>query len=157
MLLKLEISLIGSTCIYQGEELALSDVKDIPIDLMQDPWGKEFAPNFLGRDTCRTPMVWERSNNQWAGFSDAKTTWLPISEDHLLRAGLDEAARPKSIYNQISSFLKWRKRQPAMMDANTMKQIYCGSKQIIFDRISDTQSLRCFFDFETLTASFTEN
>ena len=157
LLLKLEISLIGSTCIYQGEELALSDVKDIPIDLMQDPWGKEFAPNFLGRDTCRTPMVWERSNNQWAGFSDAKTTWLPISEDHLLRAGLDEAARPKSIYNQISSFLKWRKKQPAMMDANTMKQINCGSKQIIFDRISDTQSLRCFFDFETLTASFTEN
>ena len=37
LLLKLEISLIGSTCIFQGEELALSDVRDIPLHKMQDP------------------------------------------------------------------------------------------------------------------------
>ena len=59
ILLKLEVCLIGSTCAYQGEELALTDGKNIPIDKMQDPWGKEFAPAFLGRVTCRTPMVWD--------------------------------------------------------------------------------------------------
>ena len=53
------MSLIGSTCIYQGEELGLEDVQDIPIEKMKDPWGIEFAPEFLGRDTCRTPMVWD--------------------------------------------------------------------------------------------------
>ena len=51
LLLKLEASLIGSCCIYQGEELALSDVQDISVEDMQDPWGIEFAPMFLGRDT----------------------------------------------------------------------------------------------------------
>ena len=155
LLLKLEISLIGSTCIYQGEELALSDVRDIPLHKMQDPWGIEFAPTFLGRDTCRTPMVW-RADQPNGGFSNANETWLPVAEAHLSRAGLDEAEKDSSVYNQMAAFLKWRKSQPAMMSANQMSELSGDDSQIIFDRISDTQTLRCCFDFKTLTASFEE-
>lgn len=155
LLLKLEISLIGSTCIYQGEELALSDVRDIPLHKMQDPWGIEFAPTFLGRDTCRTPMVW-RADQPNGGFSNANETWLPVAEAHLSRAGLDEAEKDASVYNQMAAFLKWRKSQPAMMSANQMSALSGDDSQIIFDRISDEQTLRCCFDFKTLTASFEE-
>ena len=155
LLLKLEISLIGSTCIYQGEELALSDVRDIPLHKMQDPWGIEFAPTFLGRDTCRTPMVW-RADQPNGGFSNANETWLPVAEAHLSRAGLDEAEKDASVYNQMAAFLKWRKSQPAMMCANQMSALSGDDSQIIFDRISDEQTLRCCFDFKTLTASFEE-
>ena len=155
LLLKLEISLIGSTCIYQGEELALSDVRDIPLHKMQDPWGIEFAPTFLGRDTCRTPMVW-RADQPNGGFSNANETWLPVAEAHLSRAGLDEAEKDASVYNQMAAFLKWRKSQPAMMSANKMSALSGDDSQIIFDRISDEQTLRCCFDFKTLTASFEE-
>ena len=81
LLLKLEASLIGSTCIYMGEELAFTDVRDIPIHELQDPWGIEFAPEFLGRDTARTPMVW-KENAPNGGFSTANHTWLPVSKDH---------------------------------------------------------------------------
>ena len=45
MLLKLEVCLIGSACIFQGEELACSDVQDIPIDLMQG--NKPFDNNVI--------------------------------------------------------------------------------------------------------------
>ena len=155
LLLKLEISLIGSTCIFQGEELALSDVRNIPLHKMQDPWGIEFAPTFLGRDTCRTPMVW-RADQPNGGFSNANETWLPVAEAHLSRAGLDEAEKDASVYNQMAAFLKWRKSQPAMMSANQMSELSGDDSQIIFDRISDTQTLRCCFDFKTLTASFEE-
>ena len=155
LLLKLEISLIGSTCIYQGEECAFDDVRDIPIEKMQDPWGVEFAPIFLGRDTCRTPMVWQASAPH-GGFSDANSTWLPISDKHLPKAALDEAARSDSVYNQLSAFLAWRKSQPAMMHANQMTEISGGDKHIIFDRVSEQQTLRCSFDLDTLTASFEE-
>ena len=155
LLLKLEISLIGSTCLYQGEELACADVQDIPLDKMQDPWGIEFAPSFLGRDTCRTPMVWDaRLPN--GGFSDANETWLPIAEAHLERAGLQEAERPDSIYKALASFLAWRKTQPALMSANQMSEISGDETTIIFDRISDGQTLRCCFDFANLNASFEE-
>ena len=88
LLLKLETCLIGSTCLYQGEELAFEDAQDIPIDKMQDPWGIEFAPVFSGRDTCRTPMVW-KSGASNGEFSKANTTWLPIEQKHLNRAALD--------------------------------------------------------------------
>ena len=155
LLIKLEICLIGSTCLYQGEELAFDDVRDIPIERMQDPWGIEFAPTFLGRDTCRTPMVWEASKPH-GGFSNANETWLPVASAHLARAGLDEAQRAGSNYNKIASFLAWRKEQPAFMTANQMSDISGAAHQIIFDRISETQTLRCCFDFETLTASFEE-
>lgn len=155
MLLKLETSLIGSTCIYQGEELALSDVQDIPLDRMRDPWGIEFSPVFLGRDTCRTPMVWQGTAPS-GGFSDANETWLPLSKPHLERAGLDQAAKPGSVYNELRAFLKWRKDQPAMMDANTIELVESGPEQIVFNRISDNQTLRCCFDFNDLNASFME-
>ena len=155
LLLKLETCLIGSTCVYQGEELALEDVQDIPVELMQDPWGIEFAPSFLGRDTCRTPMVWQKDAPN-GGFSNANKTWLPIAEAHLTRAGLDEAKRANSVYTQFSEFLKWRKNQPAFMAANEMSEITGGESQIIFDRISSKQVLRCCFDFDTLTAKFEE-
>ena len=155
LLLKLETCLIGSTCIYQGEELAFDDIRDIPVEKMQDPWGIEFAPTFLGRDTCRTPMVWSKTAPN-GGFSNANSTWLPIAEAHLRRAGLDEAGRPASIYNAFAAFLKWRKEQPAMMSANEMGDLSGGPNEIIFDRVSDQQVLRCRFDFETLTATFEE-
>jgi alpha-glucosidase len=37
-----------------------------------------------------------------------------------------------------------------------MTAVSGDEKHIIFDRISETQSIRCSFDFETLTASFEE-
>ena len=153
LLLKLETCLIGSTCVYQGEELALEDVQDIPVDLMQDPWGIEFAPVFPGRDTCRTPMVWRGSASN-GDFSKANSTWLPIDQRHLKRAALDEAEKPESVYNGFAEFLAWRKQQPAMMSANTMSEITGGPNEIVFSRISEQQTLRCTFDFESLTATF---
>ena len=153
LLLKLEASLIGSCCIYQGEELALPDVRDIAIADLKDPWGIEFAPAFMGRDTCRTPMVW-RGSQRNGGFSDANRNWLPVASQHLERAALDMAARDGSVYREFAAFLKWRKAQPAMMEANRMSEISGGIDEIIFDRLSERQSLRCSFNFRDLTASF---
>ena len=155
LLMKLQISLIGSSCIYQGEELGLEDVKDIPREKMQDPWGIEFAPTFLGRDTCRTPMVWNKLLPN-GGFSKANTTWLPISDKHLDGAAIDSALNPNSIYSELSKFLKWRKKQSAMMNANCILNIHGDDAQISFDRQSDDQTLHCNFNFKTLTASFKE-
>ncbi len=155
LLLQLESCLIGSTCVYQGEELAFDDVRDIPVELMQDPWGIEFSPAFLGRDTCRTPMVWTATEPN-GGFSRANDTWLPIAKCHLERAGLDEARREGSVYNEFSAFLSWRRQQPAFMAANTISDLSGDSHRIVFDRVSDQQTIRCSFDFETLTTTFEE-
>ncbi|MDG2475104.1 MAG: alpha-amylase family glycosyl hydrolase [Paracoccaceae bacterium] len=155
LLLKLETCLIGSACIYQGEELGLEDSNNIPIEQLQDPWGIEFAPTFQGRDSCRTPMVWN-SNEANGGFSDSKTTWLPVMDDHFKRSGLSQAGKSGSIYSEFSSFLQWRKKQPAFMEANEMTIPNGGLKEIIFTRKSEKQNLRCIFDFEKLVTRFEE-
>ena len=155
LLLQLETSLIGSTCVYQGEELGLGDVTDIPLDKMKDPWGINFHPEFLGRDTCRTPMVWDKKQPM-GGFTSANQTWLPIAEVHLEKAGLGMAKNTKSIYGEFSKFLQWRKKQSAMMHANIMSKVSGGPKEIIFNRVSNYQKLRCKFDFEKVKATFEE-
>jgi alpha-glucosidase len=62
----------------------------------------------------------------------------------------------RSIYQQFARFLAWRKNQPAIMNANTMSAVSGDARTLVFDRISDAQTMRCTFDFDTLTASFEE-
>ena len=78
MFATLIMCLRGSVCIYQGEELGLPEA-DVAFEDLQDPYGIEFWPEFKGRDGCRTPMVWE-SSNQNGGFSAAKP-WLPVAQN----------------------------------------------------------------------------
>ena len=69
---------------------------------------------------------------------------------------MSQAGKLDSIYNKFAAFLKWRKNQPALMSANEITTPTGGPKKIIFIRKSETQILRCIFDFEHLTASFEE-
>ena len=73
------MSLRGSVCLYQGEELGLGEA-ELNFDDLQDPYGIRFWPEFKGRDGCRTPMVWDDSKN--GGFSSAKP-WLPVAKEPL--------------------------------------------------------------------------
>ncbi len=72
------LSLRGSVCIYQGEELGFSEV-DVPFEALQDPYGVEFWPEFKGRDGCRTPMAWE-TGSVHGGFTKV-TPWLPVADE----------------------------------------------------------------------------
>ncbi|MFT4149501.1 MAG: alpha-amylase family glycosyl hydrolase [Paracoccaceae bacterium] len=82
--LALILSLRGSVCLYQGEELGLPEA-EIAFDDLQDPYGIEFWPEFKGRDGARTPMVWQTDNAQ-GGFTTAAKSWLPVTAPHLARS-----------------------------------------------------------------------
>jgi len=53
------LGLPGSTYFYQGEELGLHEVADIPSDQIQDPQWKRNLFLQKGRDGCRVPLPWE--------------------------------------------------------------------------------------------------
>ena len=74
------LTLRGTPTLYYGDEIGMSNVA-IATDQVQDPFEKNVPGKGLGRDPCRTPMQWDRS--QHAGFS-AGTPWLPLSDDYLL-------------------------------------------------------------------------
>jgi alpha-glucosidase len=68
------LSLRGGACVYQGEELGLTEA-EIDFADLRDPWGIEFWPDFKGRDGCRTPMPWSSQLPEcWIQYSQAMVT-----------------------------------------------------------------------------------
>ncbi|HET6905505.1 MAG TPA: alpha-glucosidase family protein [Rhodanobacteraceae bacterium] len=104
-------SLRGSVCVYQGEELGLTEA-EVPYELLRDPYGIAFWPNFKGRDGCRTPMPWD-STARNADFSSS-TPWLPIPDEHRALAVSWQEAQPASTLNIFRAFMRWRREQPAL-------------------------------------------
>ncbi|MDN3494982.1 glycoside hydrolase family 13 protein [Planococcus sp. APC 4015] len=72
----LMLALPGSAYLYQGEELGLPEVIDIPGDARQDPtWFRTHGERY-GRDGCRVPIPWTTDDPAY-GFSPSGASWLP--------------------------------------------------------------------------------
>ncbi len=69
------LALPGSTYIYQGEELGLPEVWDLPPEVLDDPAWNNSGHTQKGRDGCRVPIPWT-SDGPSFGFGDA-APWLP--------------------------------------------------------------------------------
>lgn len=61
------LALPGSTYMYQGEELGLQEVWDIPADKMQDPQWFRSGGTKGTRDGCRVPLPWTATGSSF-GF-----------------------------------------------------------------------------------------
>ena len=112
MRIALLLSMRGSVCLYQGEELGLQDA-DIAYEDLQDPYGVRFWPKYKGRDGCRTPMVWDQSNG-YSGFSETKP-WLPISEDHRRNAVSVQEEQDEALIHHYRRLLAFRKEHPGLV------------------------------------------
>ncbi|GLS27287.1 alpha-amylase family glycosyl hydrolase [Marinibactrum halimedae] len=111
MLFGILATLRGSFCIYQGEELGLNEAM-IPFELLQDPFGIEFWPEFKGRDGCRTPMPWNKE--KYSGFSTT-SPWLPISEQHTTQSVIDQFDDSESVLSFYQKLLHWRKTRKELI------------------------------------------
>jgi len=142
LLLALLGALAGSFCIYQGEELGLTEA-DIPFDLLQDPYGIAFWPDFPGRDGCRTPMPWLASAMN-AGFSDAQP-WLPLPAEHMACAADVQDTDEASVLNFYRKFLRWRRDKQALRrgDITFLKS---DEPVLAFIRRYNRQKLLCVFN-----------
>jgi alpha-glucosidase len=111
MILAMQLSLKGTPCLYQGDELALPEA-DVPYELLQDPYGITFWPEFKGRDGCRTPMPWtDEAPN--AGFT-AGQPWLPVAAPHLAANAAQQDADPASALNAARRIIHWRQSLPQL-------------------------------------------
>lgn len=77
----LMLALPGSVCLFQGEELGLPEVEDLPDDARQDPIWTRSGGAVAGRDGCRVPIPWSGEAPPF-GFGPAGSTpWLPQPAD----------------------------------------------------------------------------
>ena len=75
----LMLALPGSAYLYQGEELGLPEVIDLPDEVLTDPMFHRSSGARRGRDGCRVPLPWAAGQDSF-GFLPAGThapAWLP--------------------------------------------------------------------------------
>jgi len=76
----LMLGLPGSAYLFQGEELGLPEVIELPDDSRQDPtWFRTNGEKY-GRDGCRVPIPWEPTTPGF-GFNTTGASWLPQPDD----------------------------------------------------------------------------
>ncbi len=150
MFTTLIMCLRGSVCLYQGEELGLPEA-DVAFDDLQDPYGIEFWPEYKGRDGCRTPMVWEGSN-QNGGFSDARP-WLPVASEHLqLAAGVQEQD-PGAILHHYRRAISFRHAHSAIMQG-AHDSVQALGDVVWFTRSDDRETILCVFNVSDSPSDF---
>ncbi len=141
------LSVRGSVCLYQGEELGLPQV-ELELSDMRDPYGIRFWPEYPGRDGCRTPMVWTPEPPH-GGFSDGQP-WLPVPSDHLPLAVAAQAGDPQSVLNHYRSMLAFRSSHPALV-AGRLAELSAERDVVSFTRTAGAETLHCAFNLSSAT------
>ena len=135
------LSLRGTPCLYQGEELGQTET-DIEFHELTDPQGITFWPDDKGRDGCRTPMVWEDAAQ--GGFTTG-TPWLPVKPPQAARSVEAQAGRAGSVLETYRALLAFRRERPEMVGGDIAFE-EAGDALLCFTRRLDGRGLRCRFN-----------
>ncbi|WP_300034485.1 alpha-glucosidase [uncultured Roseobacter sp.] len=136
------MSLKGSVCLYQGEELGLTEAY-VAYEDLQDPYGKRFWPKFKGRDGARTPFPWSRDNRN-GGFSDEKP-WLPVAMEHVQRAAQSQADDSGSMLQFYRDMLAFRKAHLPILKGD-ITLISADDTRLCFERRHQGARVFCAFN-----------
>ncbi|HVW93263.1 MAG TPA: alpha-glucosidase family protein [Devosia sp.] len=141
----------GSVCLYQGEELGLTEA-ELAFEDLVDPYGIEFWPEFKGRDGCRTPMVWQAAAHL-GGFTTAPRAWLPVPADHLPRAVDVQLAANDSVLTHYRATIAFRKRHKALV-RGSIALLDAPDGILAFTRAHEDETLLCVFNMGTTDATY---
>jgi alpha-glucosidase len=110
----LTLALPGSAYLYQGEELGLEEVEDIPDELIADPlWGRT-GHVVRGRDGCRVPLPWQAGAPGFGfGPPTAAPPWLPQPASWHALAADAENRDPGSMLELYRRALRLRRANAA--------------------------------------------
>lgn len=141
LLMALLLTLRGSACLYQGEELGLPEA-ELPFEALRDPFGISFWPDFAGRDGSRTPMPWDAALPH-AGFSTG-TPWLPVPEAHRDLA-VSMQQEPRSMLAFTRELLATRRASLALV-AGASHPLDLPAPLLGFERREAADHVRCLFN-----------
>ncbi|WP_431969031.1 glycoside hydrolase family 13 protein [Actinacidiphila sp. bgisy160] len=110
----LMLALPGSVYVYQGEELGLPEVTDLPDEVRQDPsFFRDNGQDGL-RDGCRVPIPWT-TDGPSHGFGPAGS-WLPQPAGWGGLSVQAQAGDPDSTLELYRSALRLRRELPGLGD-----------------------------------------
>jgi alpha-glucosidase len=114
----LMFALPGGAYVYQGDELGLWEVEDLPDDVLRDPTWERSGRTDRGRDGCRVPLPWSGTAAPF-GFSpdgSAAAPWLPQPADFAAVTVEAQDGDPGSMLTLYRAALALRHEHPALGD-----------------------------------------
>ncbi|SHG47989.1 glycoside hydrolase family 13 protein [Geodermatophilus nigrescens] len=105
----LTLALPGGAYLYQGEELGLPEVEDLPADALQDPTWERSGRTARGRDGCRVPLPWSGERPPFGFAPDGVAPWLPQPEGWRALTVAAQDADPSSTLSLYRAALRLRR------------------------------------------------
>ncbi|MBX7435336.1 glycoside hydrolase family 13 protein [Mycobacterium sp. Y57] len=128
-----QLALPGTAYVYQGEELALEEIEDLPDHARQDPTWVQSGFTDVGRDGCRIPLPWTETDPTYGFAAEPRAaTWLPQPE-HWSEHSVEAQDRdPGSTLNLYRAAL--RLRRSMWRDAGDLKWLTVSPDVAAFER-----------------------
>ncbi len=114
----LMLALPGSAYVYQGDELGLWEVEDLPDAVLADPTWERSGHTDRGRDGCRVPIPWSGTASPFGFGPDGTRPWLPQPADFAGVTVAAEEADPDSMLALYRRALHLRRASPALGDGD---------------------------------------
>jgi alpha-glucosidase len=129
----LTMALPGSMYVYQGEELGLPEVEDIPPERRRDPMWLRSGGADPGRDGCRVPIPWAGVQPPH-GFSPdgAERPWLDQPDDWAPLTVAAQTDDPDSMLSLYRNGLRIRRSRP--WGAGAFRWLEAGAESLAFAR-----------------------
>ena len=112
----LTLALPGGAYVYQGEELGLPEVTDLPDDVRQDPAFRHTAGEDGLRDGCRVPIPWSGDAPPFGFGPGQGQPWLPQPAEWAALTVERQAADPASTLSLYRAALELRRDRPELGD-----------------------------------------
>jgi alpha-glucosidase len=108
------MALPGAVYIYQGEELGLWEVEDLPTALLQDPIWSRSGYTDRGRDGCRVPIPWDGDASPFGFGPEGSDPWLPQPAGWKTLTVAAETGDPESMLELYRAALHIRRAVPSL-------------------------------------------
>ncbi|MGB8021250.1 MAG: alpha-amylase family glycosyl hydrolase [Candidatus Nanopelagicales bacterium] len=138
------LALPGAAFIYNGQELGLPDVDDLPEEALQDPVWARSEHSVRGRDGCRIPMPWEATGANLGFTGEGIRPWLPIPRDW---AALSVAAQEQDAGSMLSLYRRALaiRRVSSALGRGALEWVSTrdeSQERLVFDLVGAGQTVR---------------
>lgn len=147
----LMLALPGSAYLYQGEELGLPEVTELPDEVRQDPAFFRSAGQDGTRDGCRVPLPWSGERAPFGfGPADDGPSWLPQPANWKDLSVAAQTGDPTSTLEFYRGALAVRREHPALGAGRDITWLPAPDGVLAFRRTTSEGSFVCTVN---LTAS----
>ncbi|MFF5215532.1 glycoside hydrolase family 13 protein [Micromonospora sp. NPDC000442] len=137
----LMLALPGCAYLYQGEELGLPEVLDLPDELRQDP---AFLRTGESRDGCRVPIPWSGELAPYGfGPAGSELSWLPAPTTWRALSVAAQTGTPASTLELYRAALRIRHTHPALAGLGDITWLETGPGVLAFQREAGDTVLTC--------------